>query len=66
MSFTILSARHVMALSFMSERLAVGKWVILDAACVILPGLFLLEMVNMVKKQGTTQQDGLDYAFDIF
>ena len=36
---------------------------VLDAACVILLSLFLLEMANMVKKQGTTQQDGLDYAF---
>lgn len=41
-----------MALLFMSERSGVGRQMNLDALCGMLGRFFLLEMVNMVKKQG--------------
>ncbi len=50
-SFAVVSARRVMALWFMSERLGVGRQMILVAVCVMAVSLFLLLMVNMVKKQ---------------
>lgn len=52
MSFAIVSARRAMAPQFMSEKLGVGRQMIWEAACVLLVSLFLLEVVNMVKKQG--------------
>lgn len=50
MSFAIVSARHVTAVCFMSERLRVGRQMILEAVCVMPVSLFLLEMMNMLKK----------------
>ncbi len=49
MSFAIVSA---LAPWFMSERLGVGRQMILEAVCLMLGSLFLLRMVNMVKMQG--------------
>lgn len=49
MSFAIVTARHVMALRFISDRLGVGKQMILETVCVMLVTLFLVEMVNMMK-----------------
>ena len=46
-SFAIVSARRVMTLWLISERLGVGRQMISEAAC-----LFLLEVVDMVKTQG--------------
>ncbi len=46
-----MSARRVMALSFMSESLCVGRLMILEAVSVILVSLFLWKIVIVVKKQ---------------
>lgn len=51
MSFATVSARCDG--SVMSERLGVGEWMILEATCVILVSLFLLEVANTVKKHTT-------------
>ncbi len=40
MAFAILSVRRVMALSFMSESVSVGRPMDLDAVCVMLVSLF--------------------------
>lgn len=48
MSFAIVSARSVLALSFISERSGVGRQMILESVCMMLVSLFLLETVNMV------------------
>ncbi len=47
----------------MSERLGVGRQMISEAVRVMPVNVFLLEMVNVVKKQGDLQQDGLNYTF---
>ncbi len=53
MSFAIVSARRVMPLWFMSEKLGVGGQMILEAVCVM-----PLKMDNMVVKQGSVQREG--------
>ena len=50
MSFTIVSAKRVVSLSYMSERFGVGERMMLETACVTIYSLFLT--VNMVEEQG--------------
>lgn len=54
-----MSADSVSALRFISDGLAVGRQMNMEAVCVcvMLVNWFLLELVNVVKGK---QQDGLD------
>lgn len=54
----------VTALSLMSKTLGVGRQMILEAVCVMLVSLFLLEMVNMVKKQEDSRAGWAELCFD--
>ena len=48
--FAIVSEKHVMALLFTSERLGVGRQMILEAVRVALISLFFLDMINILRK----------------
>lgn len=54
----------VTALSLMFKTLGVGRQMILEAVCVMLVSLFLLEMVNMVKKQEDSRAGWVELCFD--
>ena len=61
-SFAIICTRRVGTLSFISDRLGVERLMILEAECVILMSLFLLLMVNIVKRQGIHGLNSAPYS----
>ena len=63
MSYAIVSGRCVIALRLMNERSGVGRQMTLEEVCFMLVGLFLSEMVNMVKEaQAAARQEAPVYG----